>query len=195
MKPLSTTLSLLCISLIASCLSACAPLVVGVAAGSTAAVVTDERSLHVMYEDKEISREAMEAINSDTTLGNGTHINLTTMDHATLIVGQADTPARRLRVEKLVRSIPKVKHVYNRVDVRPPTDGIQRARDSWITAKTRAAMLTQESLKSGNIKVLTENGVVYLLGVMTRQQADLASDTARRVTDVKKVVQLAKIRA
>jgi osmotically-inducible protein OsmY len=67
---------------------------------------------------------------------------------------------------------------------------MQRSKDTWITTKVKANMLAEKNLNSGQIKVVTEDGAVYLMGIVTKHQSRVASDVARRVTGVKRVVTL-----
>ena len=107
-----------------------------------------------------------------------------------LLVGQ--TPAASLRVlaEKTARSASGVKRVYDEVTIGHPIPLTQRTKDSWITSQVRSNMLTKKGLESGSIRVVTENGAVYLMGIVTAEQGSLAVDVARRVTGVNKVVKI-----
>ena len=101
-------------------------------------------------------------------------------------------PLASLRVvaEKIARNTPGVQRVYDEVSVNNPIPLTQRTKDSWITGQVRSNMLTKKGLESGSIRVVTENGVVYLMGIATAEQAALSVDVARRVAGVVKVVKI-----
>ncbi|CZR29798.1 outer membrane lipoprotein [Legionella pneumophila] len=107
-----------------------------------------------------------------------------------LLVGQ--TPAASLRVlaERIAQNAPGVKRVYDEITVDNPIPLTQRTKDSWITSQVRSNMLTKKGLESGSIRIVTENGVVYLMGIVSDEQALLAVDVARRVAGVRKVVKI-----
>ncbi|MDP1614697.1 MAG: BON domain-containing protein, partial [Methylococcales bacterium] len=111
-----------------------------------------------------------------------------------LLTGQ--TPAASLRVlaEKIAKSTPHVLRVYNEISIGQPTDLAVRGRDTWITTEIRSRLLTCKGLESGSIRVVTENGVVFLLGIVTHEQANLAVNVVRQVNDVRQVVKVFKYR-
>ena len=78
--------------------------------------------------------------------------------------------------------------VYNEITIRKPISLWQRSQDAWITTKVKTEMLAKKDLHSTQIKVVTENSVVYLMGMLTPQQAELATDVARRIDGVREVV-------
>ena len=86
--------------------------------------------------------------------------------------------------------MPDVTKVYNEIAVKGPTSSLSRASDSWITTKIKTQMLATKGLQSGSIKVVTENGAVYLMGMVSREQADTSVNIARQVTGVQKVVKI-----
>jgi len=182
---------LIAIGCLVSSLSGCLPaaaLVVGATAGG--AIVYDKRPAKVMVRDREISDQAQEAINEDSILRGRAHIAIATFNYVVLMVGQAETPELRDRAYNLVSRVKYVRRVYNEVSIGKPTPTGKRASDTWITTKVKSAMLTKSGLSSSQIKVVTENGVVYLMGLVSPQQAALAVEAARRVNGVTKVVKV-----
>jgi len=107
-----------------------------------------------------------------------------------LLSGEATTAEQRDIVVSLVRSIEGVKRVVSEINVAEPTAFATRVHDSWITGEVKAKMLDTENLKSTRVKVVTENGVVYLMGLVSRAQADLATDVTRHVSGVERVVRM-----
>jgi len=168
---------------------ACAPVVV--AGGATAAVAaTDERTIGTQIDDENIELTARKKINDDNRLGDDVHVNITSFNGVVLLSGEATTAEQRDIVVSLVRSIEGVKRVISEINVAEPTAFSTRVHDSWITGEVKARMLDTENLKSTRVKVVTENGVVYLMGLVSRAQADLATDVTRHVSGVQRVVRM-----
>lgn len=170
-------------------LSACVPAFVAAGAASAGgAIIYDERSLDTMYHDTEITQQALHNLKSDPDLKGLTHINVTCFNYTVLMVGQVARPELRTKAYKLVSDIPSVKRIYNEIAVEGLTSAATRSSDTWITTKVKSAMLTEKGLHSAQIKVVTEDGVVYLMGLVTHKHADIASNVARSVMGVRKVV-------
>lgn len=178
--------------LLATCLlSACIPVML-VAAGATVggALIYDKRNVKTMTEDRDMASTLLKQINDDPELRKDTHITIAAFNNVLLITGQATTDASRDRIFQMANKMPHLKRVYNEVSIEPPTSTSVRANDSWITTKVKSKMLAEKGLTSSQIKVVTENKVVYLMGVVTRKQADLAADVASSVAGVAKVVRV-----
>ncbi|MCX7124973.1 MAG: BON domain-containing protein [Gammaproteobacteria bacterium] len=170
-------------------LSGCIPaaaLVVGATAGG--AVVYDKRSVSTISQDQESENRAGWLIRSAPELQKGTHIVLATFDHVLLLVGQTSTDEQRTTADQLVSGVKNVSRVYNEITVRQPTSSWQRSHDAWITTKIKTEMLTTGGMHSTQVKVITENSTVYLMGDLSPRQGELANNIARRVDGVKKVV-------
>lgn len=170
-------------------LTSCIPAVFVAGAAAGGAVIYDRRAIGTMLQDREIANRAQATLN-DTPALRGAHIVVTSFNHIVLMVGQTPKPAQRSLAEELVSKVPSIKRIYNRITVAAPSSTLVRTNDAWITSKVKTMMLTKPGLKSGQIKVLTENSVVYLMGVVTRKQATLAVDVARRVSGVQEVVKV-----
>jgi osmotically-inducible protein OsmY len=171
-------------------LQGCMSFTTGSGAPAGATVVNDKRTLQTIADDQNIEHTADTQISKNTVLNTNSHIVVVSFNHAVLLVGQVPTQNVRQRVEAMVQALPKVTRVYNQLDIAAPTSPMTRSNDTWITTKVKSQMIGAKGLNSGQIKVVTENGTVYLMGVVTRKQADLASDVTRRVTGVKRVVTL-----
>lgn len=178
---------------LATSLTGCIPAAIAVSAavGATAggAVIYDKRSTKTMAQDQEAEKNAGFALNKTPSL-NGTHIVLATFHHVMLMVGQVNTEDQRNTAQQIVSQIKNVSRVYNELTVQSPTSKWQRSRDAWITTKIKSEMLVSPGLHSTEIKVVTENNVVYLMGEPSHHQAQLATNVARRVDGVQKVVEV-----
>jgi osmotically-inducible protein OsmY len=167
-----------------SCLGA---FVAGAAVGG--AVVYDRRTAETIMTDKNIELRAFQDIKEDRALRN-THVSVTSFNRVVLLTGQVPNETLRNRILAKVRAIPKVRRIYDQMTLEQPNLMVDRSHDAWITTKVKTTMLTTEGLYSSQIKVVTENEVVYLLGLVTKQQADMAADIASSIRGVKRVVKL-----
>lgn len=165
--------------------------VVGAAAGAAGvAVVYDHRKLEKVLQDQKIANTATDKINATPELSENSHISVTCFNQVVLLTGEANTAAFRQQAEDLSRNIAGVNHVYNEITVKGPSSSLTRASDSWITTKIKTQMLATKGLQSGTIKVVTENGSVYLMGIVSQRQANVAVEIARSVAGVQRVVKI-----
>jgi osmotically-inducible protein OsmY len=171
--------------------SGCVPIIIA-AVGATAggAIIYDKRSSGVILQDQDITNRALAQLNADPVLKNSARVSVATFNHVVLLVGQAQSDELRERAYDDVRVLKGIKRVYNQIEVSPILTTWDQSGDAWITSKVKTAMLAKPGLSSSQIKVVTENKVVYLMGLVTPNQARLATDAARNVSGVKKVVQV-----
>jgi osmotically-inducible protein OsmY len=184
--------TLLAVALITSLLGGCAAVVVtGAATGANAA--HDRRTLGAYVDDEGIELKARLAITEDKDLYSQTHVNIISVNGVVLLVGQAPTEAMRLKIEELTRGIEKVRVVHNEMTIAAPNSYMTRSSDSLITAKVKGSLFGikgHEGFDPTRVKVVTENGVVYLMGILYRSEADAVATKASRVSGVQKVVKL-----
>jgi osmotically-inducible protein OsmY len=165
--------------------------VVGAAAGAAAAAgVYDHRKVEKVVADEKLNNKVIIKINAIPYISDNNHINVTTFNQIVLLTGEATTPQIREEAESAARSVDGVNQVYNQILIKGPSSGLTRASDAWITAKIKTQMLATKDLKSSTIKVITENGTVYLMGIVNREQADGAVFIARQVNGVQKVIKI-----
>jgi osmotically-inducible protein OsmY len=173
------------------CLSACVPVFL-VAAGATAggALVYDKRNVKTIATDRDVASNLLKQINEDPILKKETHIIVATFNRLMLVAGQAATEEQRNRVYQMASNAPYLKRIYNEITIEAPTSAAVQANDSWITTKAKSRMLAEKGLHSSQIKVVTENTVIYLMGIVTQKQADLAANVASTISGVSKVVRI-----
>jgi osmotically-inducible protein OsmY len=183
---------LIFISLIPLLLPGCAAVVIGagVAAGATATVAHDRRTTGVFIEDESIEQKALKSFSADKEIKDSSHINVTSYNTVVLITGETPDDDIRNRIVNIVREIPKVTHVYNEVTIAAPSSWTSRSSDSLITSKVKTNLLTVDDFDGTRVKVVTDKGVVYLMGIVTRSEADIATGEAQRTGGVQKVVKL-----
>ena len=184
--------TLLAVTLLTSLLGGCAAVIVtGAATGANAA--HDRRTLGAYVDDEGIELKARLAITEDKDLYSQTHVNIISVNGVVLLVGQAPTEAMRLKIEELTREIEKVRVVHNEMTIAAPNSYMTRSSDSLITAKVKGSLFGikgHEGFDPTRVKVVTENGVVYLMGILYRSEADAVATKASRVSGVQKVVKL-----
>jgi osmotically-inducible protein OsmY len=168
-------------------LSACAPLIVG-GAVMTGVMVTDRRTTGTQVEDESIEIKVASAVRQD--LGDRVHLNVTSFNRQVLLSGEVRTAADKERAEKLASSQENVNAVVNDLVVMPVSSLTQRSKDVVITGRIKAAFVDAKDLQVNAVKVVTERGIVYLMGRVTAREAKRATDIARGMSGVTKVVRV-----
>ncbi len=156
--------------------------------------ILNKTGLPTYYSDSNIKFAIITRLKRVPELYNPNHIVPTVYQGTVLLAGQVMRPNQRIEVEKIIQGIPGIKRIFNELEVSGPTSTLTRSSDSYITSKIKTDMIFTKGLKSRNIKIVTENGVVYLMGTVTKSQAKLAANVARKVSGVQKVVTLFVIR-
>jgi len=165
--------------------------VAGAAAGAAAiAVVYDHRTISHTLEDTNIANKISDKLSKIEDVRLNSHIDVTVFNGVVLLTGQSPNSQTRTQAGEIAKSTSGVFKVYNEVTMQAPTSSLTRTSDSWITTKIRTEMLAKQNLKSSTIKVITESGTVYLMGIVTKEQADIAVDIARQVAGVQKVIKI-----
>lgn len=176
--------------LLFSMLAGCIPVIL-VAVGATAggAIIYDKRKTEVILQDREITNHALQLINQDPALKDVARIDVATFNHVVLLVGQAQNEGIKNRVYQDISKIPQVRRIFNQIEIVDVISFWDRSVDAWITSEVKSLMLATRSLNSTQIKVVTENRVVYLMGIVTPRQEKLATEAAQKAKGVHKVVQ------
>ncbi|MDF1678497.1 MAG: BON domain-containing protein [Legionellaceae bacterium] len=172
--------------LLLSLVSGC---VVGLVAAATGLVVYDRRSVVMIERDARIFHLVHTEIVTNPQFDES-HIGVTSFNQVVLLTGQTPKASLRELAEKVAKKTPKVRRVYNEITIDEPISFADRSKDTWITGEVRTKLLRKKDLESGSIRVVTENAVVYLMGIATPEQANLAVDVARQIKGVRKVVKV-----
>jgi osmotically-inducible protein OsmY len=181
------TLKYLPLALAASVLlSACAPLIIGGAAG-TVMVASDRRTAGTQLEDETIELRA--AANIRDQLGTRVRASVTAYNRVALVTGEVGNAADKQAVERVVAGVQNVRQVVNELAVQATPSLLDRSNDTLITGKVKAAFIDTK-VPVLAVKVTTERGVVYLLGRVTTEEANRATEAARTVSGVTRVVRL-----
>lgn len=168
-------------------LSACAPVMVGGMVGG-AMVASDRRTSGIQLEDEGIEMRSASAIREN--FGSNVHANFTSYNRQVLITGEVPTARERQQIEQLIGRVENVRSVVNELAVGPASSVGERSSDVLITARVKAAMVDSEDVFASIYKVVTERGTVYLMGRVTQREANRATDVARGVSGVKRVVRV-----
>ena len=162
------------------------------AAGSGAAAIAtlDRRTAGTIIEDQTIELKAHRSIKANEELAKKTHINITSYNTAVLITGESPLDEMRQEVISLVTAVEKVTHVYNEITIAAPSSMVSRSGDVYITTKVKTKLFADKILNGLTIKIVTEKGVVYLMGIVNHQEAEIATNIARETGGVQKVVKL-----
>lgn len=183
-------LNLALIAIITLTLQSCF-FVAGAAAGAAAiSIVYDHRNVDNIIIDQRIAREVSLKIADNAELRESTHISVTSFGQVVLLTGEAPNAELKQKVEEVARTIKKIKRIYNAISVQGPTSTLSHASDTWITTKIKTEMLATDGLKSATVKVVTENGTVYLMGTVTRAQEETIINIARHAAGVQKVIKI-----
>ena len=179
-SPLAVILSAL---LLQGCVAAA---VVGSAAVGTKAA-TDPRTVGTQVDDGTLELRVNSALAKDEQIKKSTRINVTAYQGKVLLVGQAPDTELASRAKQIAMGVDGATEVYNEIRQGQPISLGTASSDTWITTKVRSQLLGSDQVKSSNVKVTTENGEVFLLGLVTEREARAAADTASRVSGVKHV--------
>ncbi|MGY1490188.1 BON domain-containing protein [Methylobacillus pratensis] len=168
-------------------LAACVPAVIGGAAAG-GAMAADRRTSGIYIEDQNIELKASNAVKQE--LGEKNHINVTSYNRNVLLTGEAVDAASKEAAEKAVRNVDNVRNVTNEIVIDTKSTFSERNNDTYITSKVKARLVKENRFPANYVKVVTEATTVFLLGLVTKQEAEDAVDIARSTSGVGKVVKV-----
>lgn len=179
-KPLAVLISAL---LLQGCVAAA---VMGTAAVGTKAA-TDPRTVGTQVDDGTLELRVNSALGKDEQLKKEARVKVTAYQGKVLLTGQAPNTELASRARQIAMGVEGTTEVYNEIRNGQPISLGTASTDTWITTKVRSQLLASDQVKSSNVKVTTENGEVFLLGLVTEREGRAAADTASRVSGVKHV--------
>ncbi|MEZ8238274.1 BON domain-containing protein [Vibrio splendidus] len=177
---------LISVSLLTLSLSGCAGIFIAGAA-TTANLVTDTRTTKQIWNDNNIEFEVAAITNKQPYRGN-VRIAASSYRGSVVLMGQATTDSERRAFENQAKEVAGVESIHNQVRVKEPLTISAISNDSWITTKVKSALLANADLNGIKVKVITEDSEVFLLGLVSREHADIATEVARNVSGVKQVI-------
>ncbi|HEX9396759.1 MAG TPA: BON domain-containing protein [Burkholderiales bacterium] len=172
----------------AALLAGCVPVLIGAAGGMAATTIEDRRRTGVQIDDEGIELRAGNRIGE--RYSDQVHVNSTSYNHNLLLTGEVPDAKTKEDIEKIARAVPGVRGVSNELEIAGISSLGARTNDSYLTSKVKASFIDAGKFSAVHVKVVTENGVVYLLGIVTEQEANDAVELARTVAGVRKVVKI-----
>lgn len=161
---------------------------VGAGAGVTADTATDNRTLGTQIDDQTLDLRVTQALGKNDDIWQASHLSVVVLEGQVLIIGQTPTPQLRQQITMVAKGVKGTKKVLNEVRLGQPVSVGTRTKDSWITTKIKTNIYTDKSIPPGKIKVITENSEVFLVGVVTAEQAEAAVNIAKDTNGVTRVV-------
>jgi osmotically-inducible protein OsmY len=172
-------------------LSGCFPLVVGGAMVGTASVVSDRRTSGAQLEDEALELKGASRLRE--SLGERAHINVNSYNRQILLTGEVASAADKQLAEQVVSRLENVRGVFNELAVLASSSLSQRSTDVLVTGRVKAALIDAKDIFSSSFNVVTERGTTYLMGIVTKREADRATEIVRGVTGVQRVVRVLEI--
>lgn len=164
---------------------------IAIAGGATAgAMANDRRTSGAFIDDEVIEWKVYDVLNSDQQIREQAHLNTTSYNGIVLLTGEVPNEAMQVKATRLARNVQGVRQLHDETSVAAPSSILSRTGDTWITSKVKTALLADDARMGARTKVVTEKGVVYLMGIVSQQEADKLTDIARRVGGVQKVVKV-----
>ena len=167
-------------------LQGCVPLAV-TGAGAALLAADDRRTTGIYIEDENIEWKSLARIRE---VARQAHVNTTSYNRKVLLTGEAQTDDEKRRIEEAVRAIPNVRDVTNEIQVAGASSLASRGSDALITSNVKARMVNNGKFSPNHVKVVTEQGVVYLLGLVSPAEGDAAAEIARTTSGVTRVVKV-----
>lgn len=183
-----TLLSWLAALVVAQSLTACAPIAVGTATVTAIDLYQERRTLARNVDDNALEVKLRRAFSGDPALSESTNISVVSYNGIVLLTGEVTTDEDRQHAEAVARSFQDTRDVVNELGLFGSTTLTSRINDAYITAKVKTKLISNDNTPATSIKVVTERGTVYLLGVVTRQEADAAVKVTQTVRGVTRIV-------
>lgn len=169
-------------------LHGCTAALVGGAAATGVVVANDRRSVGIMTEDQNIEIKAGSRIGS--RFPDGIHVNVTSYNRLVLLTGEVPDAATKSEIERITRGVENVRDVYNELAIAGVSSYTVRSNDSYITSTVKAKFVDDGTFNALHVKVVTENSIVYLMGLVKKSEAQEATQIARTTSGVQKVVRI-----
>lgn len=160
--------------------------VAGVAIIGGASMVNDDRTLGKQIDDQSIEFIAQQRLSEQEGL-NDTNLSTISINGSVLMIGQVPTEELRTLAVKTVENIEGVMQVHNQIRIAHITSIATQSKDTWLTAKIKSKLFSHDVLDATNIKVITENNEVFLMGLVAKKDADIAIDIVRNIKGVSRV--------
>ena len=173
-------------------LSVLSPLLFTLLLSSCAAFTNDPRvrTPGTIFDDQVIESMIKREIKNSNAAFDSAHLVAVSYNGIVLLAGQVESEALKAEAQQAAERINKARRVHNELEVSGPISYVARTADSWLTTKVKTRLLASKQTEANKVKVVTENGVVYLMGLLPRAEADSAVEVARLVYGVQKIVKV-----
>jgi osmotically-inducible protein OsmY len=168
-------------------INGCAPLIVGGAAATGVVMAEDRRTVGTITEDQTIEFKASNRIGDKVK---NAHVNVTSYNRMVLLTGEVPDAAAKATAEKSAQAVANVRGAFNELQIGPNSALSARANDTYLTSLVKARFVDAQRFSPVHVKVVTEASVVYLMGLVTRKDADAATEIARTTRGVHRVVRV-----
>lgn len=155
-----------------------------------AQAVYNHRSLQNTVNDQYITMQAYQNLNVKSHDFKNANVIVSTYNAEVLLAGQAPAAWQKEKAEQIIKAVPDVERVYNQIEISSPSSTLTRISDAWITTKVKSKLIASNDLDASQIKVVTENGMVYLMGILKPEEAQAAVDITRETAGVQGVVKI-----
>jgi len=169
-------------------LQGCELAVLGAAGSAAYSIAEDRRTSGTQFDDETIQPRAQSRVSD--RFGDKVHLTVMSFNRAVLLTGEAPDEATRAEIGKIVLAVPSVRAVTNELQISAPSTRASRLGDEFITVKVKGRFISSGKVNIAHAKVVTEAGVVYLMGLVTEQEAEDAVEIARTTDGVRKVVKI-----
>ena len=149
-----------------------------------------ERTLAQIIEDDNIETKITVNIHAENEAYDNSHLLVVSYNGYVLLAGQVVDSALKTGATTVARRVKGVRRIYNELEIGPPTSAMTRTNDAWITTRIKSVLLGSSDIPGTQVKVVTENGVVYLMGLVTKKEAESISNQAATTSGVKRVVRM-----
>jgi osmotically-inducible protein OsmY len=177
-------------ALVASTLPACAPLMIGAIVAGTAIVATDRRTTGTQVDDTSIQLRLGNELGTAFNNNNAVHISINSFERKVLLTGEVPTAEAKAQAGEIAARSLNVRAVVNELTVAPPSTLSQRTNDTGLGTKVRTQFVNTKEIPFNAIGIVTERGVIYLMGFVTEKEGEIAAYVASRVSGVKQVVKV-----
>ncbi len=182
----SKQVKLIALLTLVAVLQGCAAAAV-VAITTGASMATDRRSIGNQIDDQNIELEAYNEITKNTSLNDNTNLHIISLNGSVLIIGQTPNTYLRDQAIKIINAIDGVVKIHNQIRIGNVTSITTQTNDAWLTSKVKTALFSSDDINGNDIKVITENAEVFLMGLVSKKEADAAIEVTRNISGVNRV--------
>ncbi|MBW8189498.1 BON domain-containing protein [Neiella marina] len=172
-----------------STLQGCAGIIVAGAAG-TASMLHDRRSMTQQVEDTQLEFDLASALSESDAIRNQARVRVFVLNGKVLLVGQAPTSHLMSEIKRISASKVTGNSIHNELQLKEPISLTTRSSDSWLSTKVRSTLLADEDTEFARLRIIIEDGRVYLMGLLTHAEADVATEIVRKIEGVKEVIRV-----